>query len=107
MELITEEQIKDALNKVLLSESSKVKREDFNRVAFKIEELQNSLNETIKDLKKLESSIPPQLKTLTQGRVGSIGSHLGEAQQITSKLKEKVFTQKRKSFTRKIEEKKK
>jgi len=107
METITEEQIKKALNKVLLNESTKVKRDEFNRVCFKIEELQNSLNETINDLKKLESSIPPSLKTLTNGRINSISSHLGETREITSKLKEKVNDYKRKLFTRKIEEKKK
>jgi len=106
MKTITEEQVKDALNKVLLSESTKVKREDFNRVCFKIEELQNSLNETINDLKKLETSIPPSLKTLTNGRISSISSHLGETQEITRKLKENVNTHKRKLFTKKIEEKK-
>jgi len=107
MKTITEEQVKDALNNILLNESSKVKREDFNRVVFKIEELQNSLNETIKDLKKLESSIPPKLKTITKGRIGSISSHLGETQELTAKLKEKVNTHKRNCFARNIEEKKK
>lgn len=107
MKTITEQEVRDALTNILLNESSKVKREDFNRVIFKIEELQNSLNETVKDLKKLETAIPPNLKTLTNGRISSIGSHLGETQEIVGKLKEKVNIHKRKCFTRKTEENKK
>ena len=56
--IISENLIKEALDKILIEQMSKVSRQDFSRVQFKIEELQNSLNETIKEMRKLEDSIP-------------------------------------------------
>ena len=46
-QIITENQVKDILEKVLMEQTSKVSRNEFSRVQFKIEELQNSLNEHI------------------------------------------------------------
>ena len=63
-QIITENQVKDILEKVLMEQTSKVSRNEFSRVQFKIEELQNSLNETVKELRKLEDSIPSGLQTL-------------------------------------------
>ena len=51
--VITEEQIKKVLDTILINEEvSKVSRQDFSRVQFKIEELQNSLNEAQKEFQK-------------------------------------------------------
>ena len=69
---ITEQKVKEILNQILSEETSKVSRQDYGRVLFKIEELQSSLVETIKEFKKLESSIPSGLQTLTNGRMRSI-----------------------------------
>ena len=60
--IITESTIKNVIDKILNEQMSKVSRQEFNRVQFKIEELQNSLNETLKELRKLEDSIPTDLK---------------------------------------------
>ena len=106
MELITEEQVKEALNKVLINESSKVKREEFNKVQFKIEELQNSLTETMKELRKLEESVPLGLKSITNGRVNGISSSLHNAQKLIVQLKDKVRQHKRSLYLQQIEEKK-
>ena len=54
--IISENLVKEAVDKVLFEQISKVSRQDFSRVQFKIEELQNSLGETVKELRKLEHS---------------------------------------------------
>ena len=55
---------------------SKVSRQDFNRVLFKIEELEASLNETIKEYKKLEDAMPNGLKNSTNRKMTTINDHL-------------------------------
>jgi hypothetical protein len=106
-QIITENQVKDILDKVLMEQTSKVSRNEFSRVQFKIEELQNSLNETVKELRKLEDSIPGGLQTLTKSRVSVISSNLTNSQKILSILKDKVRQYKRSLFAQNIEEKKK
>ena len=106
-QIITENQIKDILDKVLMEQTSKVSRNEFSRVQFKIEELQNSLNETVKELRKLEDSIPGGLQTLTKSRVSVISSNLTNSQKILSILKDKVRQYKRSLYAQNIEEKKK
>jgi len=106
MSIITEEQVKEALSKVLLNEASTVKREEFNRVQFKIEELQNSLGETMKEFRKLEDSIPLGLKTITNGRVSDISSQLTNAQNLIIQLKNKVKNHKRKLYLQQVDERK-
>jgi hypothetical protein len=106
-QIITENHVKDVLEKVLMEQTSKVSRNEFSRVQFKIEELQNSLNETVKELRKLEDSIPGGLQTLTKSRVSVISSNLTNSQKILSILKDKVRQYKRSLYTQSIEEKKK
>ena len=105
--IITENQVKDILDKVLMEQTSKVSRNEFSRVQFKIEELQNSLNETVKELRKLEDSIPGGLQTLTKSRVSIISSNLINSQKVLSILKDKVRQYKRSLYAQSIEEKKK
>lgn len=106
-QIITENQVKDILDKVLMEQTSKVSRNEFSKVQFKIEELQNSLNETIKELRKLEDSIPDGLQTLTKSRVSIISSNLINSQKVLSMLKDKVRQYKRSLYAQSIEEKKK
>jgi hypothetical protein len=106
-QIITENQVKDILDKVIMEQTSKVSRNEFSRVQFKIEELQNSLNETVKELRKLEDSIPGGLQTLTKSRVSMISSNLINSQKILSILKDKVRQYKRSLYAQSIEEKKK
>ena len=106
-QIITENQVKDILDKVLMEQTSKVSRNEFSRVQFKIEELQNSLNETVKELRKLEDSIPGGLETLTKSRVSMISSNLINSQKVLSILKDKVRQYKRSLYAQSIEEKKK
>jgi hypothetical protein len=106
--IITEEQIKKALENILLNEEiSKVSRQDFSRIQFKIEELQNSLNETMKEFRKLQDSMPNGLKNITNKRILSISSYLIGAQGNIMKLKDAVRMYKRKIYMQQIEEKKK
>lgn len=105
--IITENLVKEMVDKVLLEQMSKVSRQDFNRVQFKIEELQNSLGETVKELRKLEDSVPSNLKTVTNGRISGISSSLSNAQKLLVQLKEKIKQHKRNLYVQQTEEKKK
>jgi predicted nucleic acid-binding Zn-ribbon protein len=105
--LITERTINDVLKRVINEETSKVKREDFARVQFKIEELQNSLSETIKEFRKLQDSIPNGLKTLSNGRISSINNNLSNTQKLITQLKEKIKQYKKSSYSQQMDEKKK
>ena len=106
-QIITENQVKDILEKVLMEQTSKVSRNEFSRVQFKIEELQNSLNETVKELRKLEDSIPSGLQTLTKSRVSMISTNLTNSQKLLSIVKDKIRNYKRSLYSQPIEEKKK
>jgi hypothetical protein len=106
-QIITENQVKDILEKVLMEQTSKVSRNEFSRVQFKIEELQNSLNETVKELRKLEDSIPSGLQTLTKSRVSMISSNLTNSQKLLAIVKDKIRNYKRSLYSQPIEEKKK
>lgn len=70
------ENTKLILKQIILEDISKVSRQDYNRVLFKLEELENSLNETIKEYKKLEDSIPGGLNLVTRKKMSSIQSQL-------------------------------
>ena len=105
--MISEEAIKDVLNQLLNEEVSKVKREDFARVQFKMDELQNSLNETVKELRKLQDSMPSGLKTISNGRLSGVGQNLASAQKLISQLREKIKLFKKSLYSQQIEEKKK
>jgi hypothetical protein len=104
--IISENQIKDVLVKILSEQTSKVSRQEFSKVQFKIDELQNSLNETIKELRKLDDSIPSGLKTISNARISGISSNLSAAQKIVIQLKDKVKQYKKTLYTQQIEEKK-
>lgn len=104
--IISETLIKNTLDKILAEELSRVNRYDFGKVQFKIDELQNSLSETIKELRKLEDSIPRGLENLTNSRINNISESLNSAQKNIMELKEKVKHYKKKLYSPKIEEKK-
>jgi hypothetical protein len=105
--IISEIKVNEVLHQILSEETSKVKREEFTRVQFKIEELQNSLSETMKEFRKLEDSIPNGLKTLSNGRISGISNNLSNAQKLIVQLKDKIKQYKKSSFTQQVDEKKK
>mgnify|MGYP003421219364 CR=1 FL=1 len=104
--VISEEQVKGVLNKLLSEQTSKVGRQEFNRVQFKIEELQNSLNETLKELRKLDESIPAGLRTVSNGRMTGISTNLSNTQKLLSQLKDKIRQYKRSIYAQQVEERK-
>jgi esterase/lipase len=105
--IISENQVKEVLHRLLNEQTSKVSRQEFNRVQFKMDELHNSLNETIKELRKLEDSIPSGLKTVTNGRINGISNGLSNSQKLLMQVKEKVRQFKKTTLSQHIEEKKK
>jgi len=105
--IISENLVKEAVDKVLFEQMSKVSRQDFSRVQFKIEELQNSLGETIKELRKLEDSIPSGLKSTSNARISGITVSLSNAQKLLTQLKDKVRQYKKSIYSQSLDEKKK
>jgi uncharacterized protein YlzI (FlbEa/FlbD family) len=105
--LINEDQVKNAIFKILNEETSKVKRDDFNRVQYKIEELENCVFEAVKQLRKLEDSIPDGLKTICNGRVTNISEDLEDVKNSILSLKAKIKKHKKATFSTQVEEKKK
>jgi hypothetical protein len=104
--IISEELIKDVFNRLLSEETSKVRREDYSKVQYKLEELENSLGETIKEFRKLQDSIPSGLKTITNGRINGISNGLSNTDKLVKQLKFKVKQHKKSTFTQQVEEKK-
>ena len=105
--MLNENQVQDILKKVLMEETSKVSRHEFSKVQFKIDELENSLVETMKELRKLEDSMPTGLENLTKGRINTISTNLSNSHKLIKVLKDKVRQYKRNLYTQSIEEKKK
>lgn len=105
--LISEEIVKNIVYGLINEETSKVKRDDFNRVQYKIEELQNSLSETMKEFRKLEDSIPGGLKTLSNGRISGISNSLTNAQKLLAQLKDKIRQHKKSTYSQQVEQSKK
>lgn len=105
--ILTENQVKNVLDKILMEEASKVSRNEFSRVQFKIEELQNSLNETVRELRKMEDSIPTGLQNLTKSRILMISSNLVNSQKLLVIVKEKIRNYKKSLYSQTLEEKKK
>lgn len=106
-EILNEELILNIFNKVLLEDTSKVKREDYTRLLFKIEDFQNSLNETMKELRKLEDCLPDGLKTISNGRVSKISQNLNSASTLINQLKNRIRQHKKSIYTVQTTENKK
>lgn len=105
--VISEDSIKTILDKILNEEAMKVKRDEYAKMQFKIDELQNSLNETIKELRKLQDAVPNGLKGIMSSKINNLSSNLYGSQKLISQLKEKIKTHKRASFAQQVDEKKK
>ena len=103
--IITEDKVISALNKVLLEESTKVKREEFNRIQYKLDELNGSLIDIIREIRKLEDSTPLGLKNVTNSGITSVYSLLYSAEKRLVQLIEKVRQHKRLMYSQRIKEK--
>ena len=100
--IITEEDVISVLNKVLLDESTKIKREEFSRVQYKLDELNNSLVDIIREIRKLEDSTPLGLRKVMNGGITSIYSGLYNAEKRLILLIESVRQYKRNLYSRQI-----
>jgi predicted RNase H-like nuclease (RuvC/YqgF family) len=105
--ILLENEIKNILETLINEEASKVSRYEFGRVQFKIDELENSLNETIKELRKLQDAVPNGLKGITGNRITSLSNNLNNSKKVIIELKEKVKKYKKNIYSQPIEEKKK
>jgi hypothetical protein len=105
--IISENKVKEVILQILNEDTSKVRREEYAKVQFKMEELQNSLNETLKEFRKLEDSIPGGLKTISNGRISGISQNLTNAQKLIVQLKDKIKQHKKSTYTQQVDEKKK
>lgn len=94
--LISEEKVKEILSKILNEE--KVSRNEYSRVQFKLDEISNCLSDTIKEVRKLEDSIPMGLKTSISGKVGGIMGNLNSTYKSVELLKQKVKQLKKAAF---------
>lgn len=98
--IITEDTIKKILNDVLTEQSSKISSKEINRIDFKIDEFLSSLNDTIKEFKQLNESIPNSLLKVTNSKISTISGDLTSIYNNTLVLKQKLSNIK-KSFYRK------
>ena len=60
----------------------------------------------MKELRKLENSVPNGLKNITNGRITGVSSSLSNAQKLIVQLKDKVRQFKKSTYAQSIEEKK-
>jgi hypothetical protein len=107
IDMIKEDDILPLIKNILAEEVSKVSRTEYGKVQFKMDELESQLSETIKELRKLQDSIPDGLKTLTNSRITNISNNLTVAQNTLKVLKNKVREHKKFANQTNIEEKKK
>jgi esterase/lipase len=104
---INEEYIMETIRKVISEETSKVNRNDYNKVQFKMDELESQLAETVKELRKVQDCIPEGLRTISSNRLSSISSNLNDANKTLKVLKNKIKDHKRGTYQQQVDEKKK
>jgi hypothetical protein len=105
--IINEEIVLNVIKNILEEETSKVNRNDYGKVQFKMEELENQLVETIKELRKVEGSIPDGLKTISNNRLKSINTCLIDAHHTLKQIKNKDKEHKKSTYQQQVDEKKK
>ncbi len=105
--ILNEEIVLGVIKNILEEETSKVNRNDYSKVQFKMEELENHLIETIKEFRKVEDSMPDGLKTVSSNRLKSINSCLSDAHNTLKNLKNKIREHKKSTYQRQVDEKKK
>lgn len=103
---INEDVVLGIIKNILSEEVSKVNRNDYNRVQYKMDELENQLMETIKEFRKLQDSVPDGLKTLTNGRMNTIATNLTNSHSTLKQLKFKVKEHKKSTYQQQVDEKK-
>ena len=95
--LITEDKVKEILAKILNEE--KVSRNEYSRVQFKLDEISGCLSDTIKEVRKLEDTMPAGLKSPISSKVNAIMGNLNATHKSVEVLKQKVKQLKKAAFT--------
>jgi hypothetical protein len=103
--LITEDKVKEILAKILNEE--KVSRNEYSRVQFKLDEISGCLSDTIKEVRKLEDTIPTGLKSSISSKVNAIMGNLNTTHKSVEVLKQKVKQLKKAAFAQIVPEVKK
>jgi predicted nucleic acid-binding Zn-ribbon protein len=104
---LTESQIKQFVNNVLNESINKVSRHDYSKVQFKLDDLNGSIQEAQKELRKLEDSIPGGLKNVTNKKINEITTNLSNVKTLITSLKSKIYQIKKQNYSQPLEEKKK
>lgn len=108
---ISEEKILEVISQVLNEEVSKIKREDYTRLLYRIDDFEKSLSELMKEFHKIDGSTPTGLKYLCKDKMTKINNNLIFSQRLLSQLKDKIWQKRRQQSSQQnisqIEEKKK
>ncbi len=104
-QFISEEKVKQILNKILNEE--KVGRDQYIKMRFKLDDLSQSINECLKELRQAQDSVPTKFKGSIGSKLSSIGNSIEDAQKTISHLKEKIRQLKKAEYRQQVEEKKK
>jgi hypothetical protein len=99
MQPIDESLVRNKIKEILFEETKKIRREEYNKIQFKIEEFENQLVETIKELRKVDDAMPEGLKTLSVGRVKNISENLIKTHNLIKQLKNKIREHKKMSHS--------
>jgi hypothetical protein len=97
MENINEKLILNKIKEILYEDTKKIRREDYNKIQFKIEEFENQLVETIKELRKVNDSMPEGLKVISKSRIKTVSENLNNTHNIIKQLKNKIKEHKKMS----------
>jgi hypothetical protein len=98
MPIINETLIKNKIKEILSEETKKIRREDYNKIQYKLEEFENQLIESIKELRKVNDSMPENLKFLCNNRIKSITENLNNSYNLIKQLKNKIKEHKKMSY---------
>lgn len=99
--------IKNKIKEVLSEETKKIRREDYNKIQYKIDEFENQLIETIKELRKVNDSMPENLKFVCNNRIKNITENLNSSHNLIKQLKNKIKEHKKMSYkSNQVDEKK-
>lgn len=104
--IITENIVKEVLEKVLNEQTSKISRQEFIRIKFKLEEIDASISATHNKINELQKLIPFELKSITNGRTSTISTYLFSSQKLINQLIQKIERFKKSSYNQQPVEKK-
>jgi hypothetical protein len=108
MSNINEAIIRSKIKEILSEETKKIRREDYNKIQYKIEEFENQLIETVKELRKVNDSMPEGLKLICNNRLKNVTENLNNSHSLIKQLKNKIKEHKKMSYkSNQIDEKNK